>query len=167
MTFGYLLLPTEIGPMNAVISQMSFAHGNYVTASAFSTQGKDFPEFAATSRLIKKNVAGPARTETVVITAVDREEKMTRVSTTSTRELIICIPANYELGVHDLKTRDDVSFSFKDEENIVYEGIKGTIELVPASEGNVKGNFYIDVEIPDSEEQTFILKGQFQVLKAI
>lgn len=153
--------------MNAVINQLSFAQGNYVTASAFSTQGKDFPEFAATSRLIEKKVAGATRTETVVITAVDREEKMTRVSATSTRELIICIPANYELGIHKIKTRDDVSFSFKDEDKIVYEGIKGTIELVPAPEGNVKGSFNIDIEIPESEEQTFILKGQFQVLKKV
>jgi hypothetical protein len=167
MTFGYLPLPTEIGPMNAAINQPSFAQGNYVTASAFSTQGKDFPEFVATSRLIEKKVAGPTRTATVVITAVDREQKMTRISASSTRELIICIPANYELGVHKIKTRDDVSFSFKDKNKVVYEGIKGTIELVPATEGNVKGSFNIDIEIPDSEEQTFILKGQFQVLKKV
>lgn len=153
--------------MNAVINQLSFAQGNYVTASAFSTQGKNFPQFAATSRLIEKKAAGLARTETVVITAVEREAKKTRVSVTSTRELIMCIPANYELGVHKLNTRDDVSFSFRDADKVIYEGVSGTIELVPTSEKSIKGSFNIDVGIPGTDEQTFILKGQFQVLKAV
>lgn len=61
--------------MNAATYQLSFAPGNYVTASAFSTNGKDFPEFVATSRLIEKKKAGITRTEAVVITAIDREEK--------------------------------------------------------------------------------------------
>jgi hypothetical protein len=151
--------------MNTVINRLSFAQGNYVTASAFSTHGKDFPEFAATSRLIEKKPAGISRTEAVVITAIDREEKKTRTTDTSTRELIISLPADFEPGVYELKTRDDVSLSLK-ESTTIYEGVSGSIELVPASEGNVKGNFNVDLELPDGDGETFILKGQFQVLKA-
>ncbi|UZE21709.1 hypothetical protein LOY67_16815 [Pseudomonas sp. B21-056] len=152
--------------MNAVINQLSFAKGNYVTASAFSNHGKEFPEFAATSRLIEKKKAGVKQTETVVITAVDREEKQTRASITSKRELIISIPADYEPGSYELKTRDDVSFSLRESDQTIYEGISGTIDLVPAPEGNIKGKFNVDLELPDTDGETFILKGQFQVLKA-
>ncbi|MGU9805875.1 UNVERIFIED_CONTAM: hypothetical protein HPS20_15440 [Pseudomonas sp. CM11] len=151
--------------MNAATYQLSFAPGNYVTASAFSTNGKDFPEFVATSRLIEKKKAGITRTEAVVITAIDREEKKTRATITSTRELIIIIPASFEPGSYELKTRDDVGFSLK-ESTTIYEGISGSIELVPASEGNVRGNFNVDLELPGTNGQTMLLKGQFQVLKA-
>ncbi|SFW80485.1 hypothetical protein [Pseudomonas sp. NFACC04-2] len=152
--------------MNAVINQLSFAKGNYVTASAFSNHDKEFPEFAATSRLIEKKKAGVKQTETVVITAVDREEKQTRASITSKRELIISIPADYEPGSYELKTRDDVSFSLRDSDKTIYEGVSGTIDLVPAPEGNIKGKFNVNLELPDTNGETFILKGQFQVLKA-
>ncbi|CAH0270360.1 hypothetical protein [Pseudomonas brassicacearum] len=151
--------------MNAATHQLSFAPGNYVTGSAFSTNGKDFPEFVATSRLIEKRKAGISQTEAIVITAIDREEKKTRASITSTRELIISIPANLEPGSYDLNTRDDVSFSLK-ESTTIYEGISGSIELVPASEGNVRGNFNVDLELPETDGQTMLLKGQFQVRKA-
>lgn len=151
--------------MNAATTQLSFAPGNYVTASAFATNGKDFPEFVATSRLIEKKKAGIKQTETVVITAIDREEKKTKASTTTTRELTISIPADYEPGSYELKTRDDVSFSLKESDKTIYEGVSGSIDLTPASEGNVKGKFNIDLELPDTDGQTFILKGQFQVLK--
>ena len=158
--------------MNAASNSLSFAPNNYVLASAYSTQGKEFPEFAATSRLIEKKLAGIDKVETIVITAVDREEKKTTATATTTRELIICIPADYELGVHqvgnDLRgtVRSDVGFSYKDADKFIYEGVSGNIELLPASEGHTKGVFNIAVEIPGSEGQTFILKGEFQVLKA-
>ncbi|WLH10545.1 hypothetical protein PSH58_16745 [Pseudomonas hefeiensis] len=151
--------------MNAATHQLSFAPGNYVTASAFSTNGKEFPEFVATSRLIEKKKAGITRTEAVVITAIDREEKKTRATVTSTRELTISIPANFEPGSYELKTRDDVSFSFK-ASTTIYEGISGSIELIPTSEGNVRGNFNVDLELPEADGQTILLKGQFQVRKA-
>lgn len=150
---------------NAVIKRTGFAKGNYVIASAFATD-KKIPEFNATSRLIERVKAGPKKTDAVLITAIHRPVPNTKAKSLPARELFICIPADFTTGTYQLKSRDDVSFSFKDAENTIYEAVSGTIELEPAQGENVKGNFKVDLELPDTDGKTFLLKGSFQVLKA-
>ncbi|MHC8400875.1 hypothetical protein ACYZTX_15735 [Pseudomonas sp. MDT1-17] len=151
--------------MTATIKPNSFANGNYVNASAFAT-GKEFPEFIATSRLIERVKAGTKMTEAVLITAIHRPAPKTKAKNLPARELLISIPANFETGDYALKSRDDVSFSFKDEDNTIYEGISGNIVVEPATGERVKGTFKVNLEIPGTDEKTFLLKGNFQVLKA-
>ncbi|WP_460145890.1 hypothetical protein [Pseudomonas sp. S2_A02] len=151
--------------MSAVIKRTSFAEGNYVNALAFAND-KEFPEFIATSRLIDRVKAGRKKTEAVLITAIDRPASKTRAKSLLARELHISIPANFEVGVYALKSRDDVSFSFKDADDTIYEGVSGSIQLEPAVGESVKGNFKVDLELPGTDGETFLLKGQFQVLKA-
>lgn len=151
--------------MNAVIKPTSFAKGNYVIASAFATH-KEIPQFIATSRLIDKVKAGRDIIDAIKITAVHRPDKKTKAKSLPPREIYLCIPDNYEQGEHALKTRADVSFSFKDEDSTIYEGISGNITLEPALGENVKGSFVVQLERPDTDGETFICKGNFQVLKA-
>ncbi|OOG10680.1 hypothetical protein [Pseudomonas sp. C9] len=151
--------------MNAVIKRTSFAEGNYINASAFATE-KDITDFIATSRLIDRVKSGPQKTETVKITAIDRPASKTKAKSLPARELVICIPADFAPGEYPLKSRDDVSFSFKDADDTIYEGISGDIVLEPGVGDSVKGNFKIDLEFPDTDGETFLLKGVFQVLKA-
>jgi hypothetical protein len=150
--------------MNAVIKRISFAEGNYVTATAFATH-KEIPDFIATSRLIDKVKAGPNKTDAVLITAIDRPVPKTKAKSLPAREIHVCIAADFEPGVYALKNRDDVSFSFKDEDGTIYEGESGEIKLEPALGNNVKGSFNINLEVPNTDGETFILKGEFQVLK--
>ncbi|RON24331.1 hypothetical protein BK660_01265 [Pseudomonas brassicacearum] len=152
--------------MNAVIKRISFAEGNYVTATPYATH-KVIPEFIATSRLIDTVKSGPKKINTVKITAIDRPASKTRAKSSPAREICLCLPDSFEPGEYVLKTRDDVSSSFKDENGIVYEGVSGNITLQPTvGENNVAGLFDINYELPDTEGETFILKGKFQVLKA-
>lgn len=151
--------------MNAVIKRTSFAAGNYVNASAFATD-KEFPDFIATSRLIERVKAGTKKTEAVLITAIDRPASNTKAKSFPARELHISIPKTFDVGDYPLKSRDDVSFSFKDADNTIYEGVSGNIVLEPAVGESVKGSFKVDVELPDTDGKTFLLKGNFQVLKA-
>ncbi|MFS2096711.1 hypothetical protein ACCC96_27300 [Pseudomonas sp. Pseusp11] len=152
--------------MNAVIKRTSFAPGNYVNASAFANTDKDFPEFIATSRLIDRVKTGINKTEAVLITAIDRPASKTRAKSSPARELHMSIPANGETGIFLLKSRDDVSASFIDADNTIYEAVSGKIEVESAAGENIKGKFNIDLELPGTEGKTFILKGEFQVLKA-
>jgi len=152
--------------MNVVIKRTSFARGNYVNASAFATADKEFPEFIATSRLIERVKAGEKKIDAVLITAIDRPVPNTRAKSSPARELHICIPENLEVGDYALKSREDVSFSFKDTDDTIYEGIAGNIQLEPALENNVKGSFNVNLELLNTEGKTFLLKGNFQVLKA-
>jgi hypothetical protein len=110
--------------------------------------------------------AGPKKTEAVLITAIDRPVSKTKAKSFPARELHISIPATFDVGDYPLKSRDDVSFSFKDADNIIYEGISGNIVLEPAVGESVKGSFKVDLELPDTDGKTFLLKGNFQVLKA-
>jgi hypothetical protein len=151
--------------MSAVIKRTSFAEGNYVNASAFAND-KEFREFTATSRLINWVKAGRKKTEAVLITAIDRPASKTRAKSLPARELHISIPASFETGDYALKSRDDVSFSFKDADDTIYEGVSGNIQLEPSMGESVKGNFKVDLELPGTDGKTFLLKGQFQVLKA-
>lgn len=151
--------------MNAVIKRTSFADGNYVTASAFATD-KEVPEFIATSRLIERVKAGVKQTEAVLITAIHRPASKTKAKSLPARELHISIPADFAAGEYALKSRDDVSFSFKDADNTIYEGISGSIGLEAPVGEHVKGSFKVDLELPDTDGKTFLLKGNFQVLKA-
>lgn len=152
--------------MNAVIKRTSFAPGNYVNASAFANPDNVFPEFIATSRLINWVKTGINQTQAVLIRAIDRPVSNTRAKSLPARELHISIPANFEIGDYVLKSRDDVSFSFKDADDTIYEGVSGTIQLEPAVGESVKGNFKVDLELPGTDGKTFLLKGSFQVLKA-
>jgi hypothetical protein len=152
--------------MNAVIRRTSFAEGNYVNAKAFANTELPFAEFAATSRLINKVKAGAKKLDAFCITAIERSDKRTRASQTTVRELTIVVPIDLDVGHYEVKGRDDVGFSLKNDDGTIYEGISGNISLTPASEGNVKGSFNVNIEMPNTEEQTFILKGDFQVLKA-
>lgn len=152
--------------MNAVIKQISFAPGNYVTASAFANPDNDFPEFIATSRLINRVKTGINQTEAVLIRAIDRPVSNTRAKSSPARELHISIPANFEIGDYVLKSRNDVNISFKDTDDTVYEGVSGSIQLEPAVGESVKGNFKVDLELPGTGGKTFLLKGSFLVLTA-
>jgi hypothetical protein len=151
--------------MSASIQRTSFAEGNYVTAAVYPSNEK-FPAFVATSRLIDKLKAGLNKIDTVKITAVERPTPKTRAKSSPVREIHMCVPGDFETGVHSLKTRADVSFSFKDEDGTIYEGDSGEIKLEPASGENVKGSFNVNLELPNTDGETFILKGNFQVLKA-
>jgi hypothetical protein len=151
--------------MNAVIKRISFAPGNYVTATAFATH-KEIPEFIATSRLIDKLKAGLNKIDTVKITAVERSTPKTRAKSSPVREIHMCVPGDFKTGVHFLKTRDDVSVSFIDEDGTLYEGVSGNITLEPALGDNVRGSFDVQLELPDTDGKTFPYKGNFQVLKA-
>jgi hypothetical protein len=151
--------------MNAVIKRISFAEGNYVTADVFATH-KEIPAFVATSRFIDKLKAGLNKIDTVKITAVERPTPKTRAKSSPVREIHMCVPGDFETGVHSLKTRADVSFSFKDEDGTIYEGDSGEIKLEPASGENVKGSFNVNLELPNTNGKTFIIKGDFQVRKA-
>jgi hypothetical protein len=151
--------------MNAVIKRISFAPGNYVTATAFATH-KEIPEFIATSRLINKVKAGPNKIDAVLITAIDRPAPKTRAKSMPARDFYLSIPANFEPGVYPLKSRDDVSCSFKDGDSTLYEGVSGNITLEPALGDNVRGSFDVQLELPDTDGETFTYKGNFQVLKA-
>lgn len=152
--------------MNAVIKRTSFAPGNYVNASAFANPDSVFPEFIATSRLITRIKTGVNKTEAVLITAIDRPASKTRAKSSPARELHISIPADLATGDYALKSRDDVSFSLKDADDTVYEGVSGAIQLEPAVGESIKGNFKVDLELPGTDGKTFLLKGSFQVLKA-
>lgn len=152
--------------MNAVIKRDGFAAGNYVIAKAFANTELTFVDFNATSRLIDKVKTGAKKLDALCITAIERSDKRTRASQTTVRELTILLPDSLDVGEYEVKGRDDVGFSLKNDDGTVYEGISGNISITPASEGNVKGSFNVNVEMPSTEEQTFILKGDFQVLKA-
>jgi hypothetical protein len=150
--------------MNAVIKRTGFAAGNYVIAKAYANPELPFAEFDATSRLIKNVKAGPNKLDALCITAIHRSYKVTRASKTTVRELIFVLPAKLEAGEYEVKSRDDVGFSFKDNDNTIYESSSGNISIEPASDGNVKGIFNVTLDLPD--DKTFMLKGDFQVLKA-
>jgi hypothetical protein len=152
--------------MNAVIKRTGFAAGNYVIAKAFANTELTFVDFNATSRLIGKVKAGAKKLDALCITAIERSDKRTRASQTTVRELTILLPDSLDVGEYEVKGRDDVGFSLKNDDGTVYEGISGNISITPASEGNVKGSFNVNIEMPNTEEQTFILKGDFKVLKA-
>lgn len=152
--------------MNAVIKRNSFAEGNYVNAEAFANSELEVLPFTANARLIDKVKAGRNKLDAMSITAIQRSDKKTRATHTSTRELTLVLPADLAVGKYEVKSRADVAFSFKDGDGKIYEGVSGEIEIEPASDENVKGRFNINIELPDAEENTFILKGKFQVLKA-
>ncbi|EZP25881.1 DUF6252 family protein [Pseudomonas sp. RIT288] len=152
--------------MNAVIKRTSFAAGNYVSAEAFANAQLEVNPFNANARLIDKVKTGRNKLDAMCITAIQRSDKNTRVSNTTTRELTFVLPADLAVGKYEVKSRDDVAFSFKNSDGKIYEGVSGEIEIEPASDENVKGRFNINIDMPDNEENIFILKGKFQVLKA-
>ncbi|WP_236192819.1 hypothetical protein [Pseudomonas glycinae] len=151
--------------MNVAIKRASFAPGNFFNASAYPAS--DIEDFVATSRLIAQEKVGPEKVEAIHVTAIHRPGLKTRASKSQTaREINILMPANLALGNYILKTRHDVDFSFKDAELNIFEGVSGEIKLEPAQEDeNVRGSFQVEVEDPRTEGKTFLLKGQFQVLK--
>lgn len=150
--------------MNAVIKRTGFAKGNYVIVEAFANTELRFDEFNATSRLISKVKAGANKLDAFCITAIERSDKHTRASPTTVREMTILLPESLENGKHEAKGRADVALSFKDKDNTVYEAISGHILIEPTSEENVKGSFNATFDL--SEDNTFMLKGKFHVLKA-
>lgn len=151
--------------MSAVIKQISFAPGNYVTAKASANTGKSFADFIATSRLIDQVKVGTEKVNAVQITAIDRPASDTKAKSYPARELIIIIiiPKDYPVGKHEIKSRPDVALSFKDD-TAVSEAISGHIEIEPAvGSANVKARFKVSVENADGT--TFQLDGDLQVLK--
>jgi hypothetical protein len=141
--------------MNAVVKRVSFAEGNFVTASA---QGNsNFPEFIATSRLIEKIKIGSA--EVVLLTAIERVNN-------KLREIYISIPADLTPRTYNVQNNSQVSFGLKIDDKI-YESVAGEITLnPPLDDKNMAGSFKVEVEVPDSDGKTFVAKGNFQVLKA-
>lgn len=150
--------------MNAVIKRTSFARGNYVNATAFANPSVKFDPFIATSRLIDKVKTGTAKTDAVLITAVDRPTSPTKAQSFPAREFSILIPADFAVGVYSLQNRDDVAFSFKDADSTVYESVSGKLELEPSIGNNVKGK--VDANLDGPNGATFQLKVEFQVLKS-
>jgi hypothetical protein len=149
--------------MSAVIKQISFAPGNYVTAKASANTGKSFADFIATSRLIDQVKVGTEKVNAVQITAIDRPASSTKAKSYPARELIIILPEDYPVGKHEIKSRPDVALSFKDD-TAVSEAISGHIEIEPAvGSANVKARFKVSVENADGT--TFQLDGDLQVLK--
>lgn len=152
--------------MNATIRRTSFAEDNYVNAKAFANTELPFADFNATSRLINKVKAGPKKLDAFCITAIERSDKRTRASQTVVRELTILFPGSLDVGEHEVKSRDDVGFSLKNDDGTVYEAISGKLIIERVSEGNVAGSFNVNIEMPNTDEQTFIFKGEFRVLEA-
>ncbi|TPG98131.1 hypothetical protein EAH72_04135 [Pseudomonas caspiana] len=142
--------------MNAVVKRVSFAEGNFVTASA---QGNsNFPEFIATSRLIEKIKIGSE--EALLLTAIER------VKDNPLREIYISIPATLAPQTYNVQNNPLVSFGLKIDDKI-YESVAGEITLnPPLDDKNMAGSFKVEVEVPDSDGKTFVVKGNFQVLKA-
>ncbi|PZW64892.1 hypothetical protein F475_00965 [Pseudomonas sp. URMO17WK12:I6] len=149
--------------MNAVIKQISFAPGNYVTAKAYANTGTPFEDFIATSRLIDQVKVGVQQLDAVQITAIDRPASNTKAKSYPAREIIIILPKDFPVGKHAIKSSPDVALSFKDD-TVVSEAISGEIEIEPAVDSaNVKARFKVVVE--NADETTFQLNGDFQVLK--
>ncbi|MFJ2280308.1 DUF6252 family protein [Pseudomonas sp. NPDC087803] len=153
--------------MNAVIKRTSFAEGNYVNAEAFANTELEVPPFVANARLINKVKAGLKKLDALSVTAIQRSDKNTRATSTSTRELSFVLPAALAVKTYQIKSSADVAFSFKNSDGKIYEAVSGEIEIEPANDDkNIKGRFNVNLELPDTEEKTFVLKGSFQVLKA-
>ncbi|MHA3737330.1 hypothetical protein ACXR0M_16910 [Pseudomonas sp. Eth.TT006] len=149
--------------MNAVIRQISFAPGNFVTAKVFANSGDAVADFIASSRLIDNLKVGPDKIDAVQITAIDRPPSATKAKTYAARELTLIVPKGFPIGKHALTSSSDVAVSYKDG-TAISEGISGDIEIKPASDQkNVAAAFNVTLENADGT--TFQLKGDFQVLK--